>query len=236
MSAQLSLTLSQSIAYSSASFVEHAGVRDVVSTVRLLASQRGFSLVYIMGAHGAGKTHLGVFLAGMLQAEQGRDVRLVHASDLAEWFTEELSEHPFVGGEVLILDDADAFLEQALGNGQSGIFVDVVERLANADGCLVLFGTARADRLVCSPQAKSRIESGLHMILGNPEDGDLDGLLDRITKQRGLLLKESKRSYILRRVPRTLPALVECVERLEEGSDFSSASTSYQNLSGAVRF
>ena len=55
-----------------------------------------------------------------------------------------------------------------------------------------------------------------------------------ITKQRGLKLTEGKRSYILRRVPRVIPALVECIERLEEGNDFTEASTSFHLLSEAL--
>lgn len=229
MVAQLPLSLSQSIRYSSAAFVEHAGVREAVATVEKLASARGFSLIYLIGAKGAGKTHLAVYLVGKLQHE--RAARLVAGQDVAAWFTDELPEAPFEGGEVLVIDDADIFLEM---NGSSGLFVDIVERLANADGTLVLLGSKLPEKIGCGAQAKSRLASGLHIVLGNPQDADLDTLLDLMTKQRGLQLKESKRSYILRRVTRTLPALVECVEKLDDGADLAPLSTSFQALSGAL--
>jgi chromosomal replication initiation ATPase DnaA len=78
------------------------------------------------------------------------------------------------------------------------------------------------------------LNSGLHLILEGPADAELDTLLNFITKQRGLQLSDSKRAYILRRVSRTLPALVECVEKVEDTGDFSSLSTSFTVLADAV--
>jgi len=234
MSSQLPLTLSQPLRYSSATFLEHAGTQAAVTAVLTLAQQRGFALLYIMGERHAGKTHFGVYLVGKLQYEQQRDARLVDGSELKRWYSEELSERPLQAGEVLIIDDIDTFLEGEEGRTHAGIFVDIVERLANADGTLVLLASRRPEKLACSSQAKSRIEAGIHMMLGDPKETDLDMLLDLITKQRGLQLKESKRSYLLRRVTRTIPALVECLNRLEEGSDCCDTSTSFTALSGAL--
>lgn len=229
MVAQLSLSMSQSLRYSSAAFIEHAGVREAIEAVEKLAPSRGFSLIYIVGAKGSGKTHLAVYLVGKLMAE--RAARLVAGGDFLGWAANELPESPFAGGEVLVIDDADRLLETS---GASGPFVDVVERLANADGTLVLLGSKLPEQIACAPQCKSRLSAGLHVAIGSPQDADLDMLLDLITKQRGLQLKESKRSYILRRVTRTLPALVECVDKLDEGSELGSSSTSFQALSGAL--
>ena len=232
MKSQLSLSLSHDLRYSSALFLEHAGTVEPVNMVFALAQQRGFSLVYIAGGGGTGKTHLGVYLVGKLRREQARDARFVSSEDLRSWYSEELPAHPFQGGEVLIIDDADRVLEGPHGEANVGIFVDIVERLANADGMIVLLGASQPEKLRCSSHAKSRIEAGLHILLGDPKEEDLDTLLDRMTKQRGLQLKESKRSYLLRRVTRTIPALVECLNRLEEGGDWSDSSTTFTALSG----
>lgn len=234
MSSQLPLSLSQPIRYSSATFLEHAGVQAAVTAVLTLAQQRGFALLYIMGEPRAGKTHLGVYLVGKLQHEQQRDARLVDGAQLRRWYSEELPQAPFQAGAVVMIDDIDLFLEGDEGRKHAGIFVDIAERLALAEGTLVLLASRKPEKLACSSQAKSRIEAGIHLLLGDPQDADLDLLLDLITKQRGLQLKESKRSYLLRRVTRTLPALVECVDRLEDGGDFASPSTSYELLSGAL--
>lgn len=229
MVAQLSLSMSQSIRYSSAAFIEHAGARAAVSAVEKLAPTCGFSLIYIVGEKGSGKTHLAVYLAGKLQADHA--VRLVAGGDFLRWAVDELPEAPFEQGEVLLVDDADLFLEC---RGTSAAFVEAVERLVNASGTLVLLGAKLPEQLTCAPQCKSRLAAGIHLALGNPQDADLDTLLNLITKQRGLQLRESKRSYILRRVTRTLPALVECIEKLDEGRDIGSLSTSFQALSGAL--
>lgn len=234
MSAQLPLQLSHSIRYSSLDFLEHAGVSEVVATVLAIAAhKRKFSLIYLQGEKLSGKTHTGVYIVGRVQ-ELARNARLLRGPDLGEWFVDELPTNPFRAGELCVIDDADIFLENAQSQGQAGLFVDIVERLAHANGTLVLLGTTTPDKITTSSQAQSRIGAGMHLVLGNPVEADLNQLLHMITKQRGLQLTEGKCAYILRRVPRVIPALVECIERLEEGNDFTEASTSFHLLSEAL--
>ena len=221
MGSQLPLQLVQPLRYSSSAYLVHRGVADVVTSLVTLAYQRVFSLAYVRGPLKSGKTHTGVFLVGHLK-EKGKPARLIARDEIASWYESELRSQPLREGETIVLDDGDLLLEELSRNNQSGIFMDLTENLSQVDGTLVILGSV-------SPE---RIE--LHLVLEGPADAELDSLLNFITKQRGLHLSDSKRAYILRRVSRTLPALVECVEKVEETGDFSSSSTSFTVLADAV--
>jgi chromosomal replication initiation ATPase DnaA len=233
MAAQIPLQLVQPLRYSSGSFLVHRGVADLVTSVETLSYQRVFSLSYIQGDPKSGKTHLGVYLVGHLQGK-GRGARMVASEDVADWYAQGFYGDQLQEGETIVIDDGDVFLEKISKSSQSGIFMDLTEQLHRVDGTLVILGTRPPEEIACTKQIKSRLNSGLHLVMGGPAETDLDKLLNIITKQRGLQLTESKRSYILRRVTRTLPALVECVEKVEETGDFSSSRTSFTILADAV--
>ena len=233
MVAQLPLQLVQPLRYSSNAYLVHRGVADVATSLVTLAYQRIFSLAYVQGAAKSGKTHTGVYLVGDL-TEKGKPARLIGREDVAEWYASEFRSKPLKNGETIVLDDGDRLLEEISQSNQSGIFMDLTEQLSQVDGTLVILGAASPEKISCTKQSRSRLNSGLHLVLEGPADAELDSLLNLITKQRGLQLSEAKRSYILRRVARTLPALVECVEKVEDPRDFSSTRTSFNVLADAV--
>ncbi len=233
MGSQLPLQLVQPLRYSSSAYIVHRGVADVLTSLVTLAYQRVFSLAYVQGALKSGKTHTGVYLVGHLK-EKRKPARLIARDEIASWYESEFRSHPLSEGETIVLDDGDFLLEELSRNNQSGIFMDLTENLSQVDGTLVIMGAVSPDKIECTKQIRSRLNSGLHLVLEGPADAELDSLLNFITKQRGLHLSDSKRAYLLRRVSRTLPALVECVEKVEETGDFSSSSTSFTVLADAV--
>jgi chromosomal replication initiation ATPase DnaA len=233
MGAQLPLQLVQPLRYSSRAFLVHRGVHDIITSLVTLAYQRVFSLAYVQGGAKSGKTHTGVYLVGHL-TEKGKAARLISREEVVEWYASKFRSKPLQGGETVVLDDGDRVLEEISQSNQSGIFMDLTEELSQVDGTLVILGAASPETIACTKQIRSRLNSGLHLILEGPADAELDALLNFITKQRGLQLSEAKRSYILRRVARTLPALVECVEKVEDPIDFSTSRTSFTALADAV--
>ena len=233
MTAQMPLQLVQPLRYSSGLYLAHSGVKKLISSIETLAYQRVFSLAYVQGTAKSGKTHLGVYLVGQLQ-NLGKPARLVAGIDLPEWYAAGFGGEPLQEGETVIIDDGDLCFEEISKNRQSGIFTDLTERMLQIDGTVVVLGARSPEELACSQQIKSRLNSGVHLVIGGPAESELDGLLNLITKQRGLQLTESKRSYLLRRVTRTLPALVECVEKVEDTGDLSSSRTAYNVLADAV--
>lgn len=231
MSPQLPLQFqSHTIRYSSANFIAHEGVRAAIEAIVTLAMTRRFALVYIHGPRGSGKTHLAVYLAGALR-EQVPHARFVAGATGARWFAEELPSDPIRAEEVVLLDDADLFIGELAG---SGTFGDLVERVRGANGLLVLFGETLPAAITKDPYIKSRIEAGVTLFIGQPREADLDRLLDSVVRQRGLNLTEAKRSFLLKRIPRTLPAVVECAERLERAGEEGALSTSFEVLAEAA--
>jgi chromosomal replication initiation ATPase DnaA len=233
MGTQLPLQLVQPLRYSSNAYLVHRGVADLVSSLVTLSYQRVFSLAYVQGPLKSGKTHTGVYLVGHL-TEKLKPARLIARDEVAAWYESQFYSQPLREGETIVLDDGDLLLEELSRKNQSGIFMDLTEKLSQVDGTLLVLGSANPENIECSKQIRSRLNSGLHLLMEGPADAELDSLLNFITKQRGLQLSDSKRGYILRRVSRTLPALVECVEKVEETGDFSSASTSFTVLADAV--
>ena len=233
MVAQLPLQLVQPLRYSSNAYLVHRGVSELVASLETLSYQRVFSLAYVQGGAKTGKTHLGVHLVGRL-TQKGKPARMVSREDMAEWYATELRSKPLRRGETIVLDDGDRLLEEISRTNQSGIFMDLTEKLIQFDGTLVILGVASPERIECTKQIRSRIDSGLFFGIEAPADSELDSLLDLITKQRGLQFSESKRGFILRRVSRTLPALVECVEKVEEPREPTSPCTSFDVLSEAL--
>lgn len=233
MGTQLPLQLVQPLRYSSSAYLVHRGVADIITSLVTLAYQRVFSLAYVQGPLKSGKTHTGVYLVGHL-TEKRKPARLLARDEVASWYESEFRSQPLRDGETIVLDDGDRLLEEISRNNQSGIFMDLTEKLSQVDGTLVILGSVSPEKIECTKQIRSRLNSGLHLVLEGPADAELDSLLNFITKQRGLQLTDSKRGYILRRVSRTLPALVECVEKVEETGDFSSTRTSFTVLADAV--
>lgn len=233
MVAQLPLQLVQPLRYSSSAYLVHRGVADVISSLETLAYQSVFSLAYVRGGSRCGKTHLAVYLVGHLAAKR-KPARMVSREEIAEWYATEFRAIPLRQGETIVLDDGDQVLEEISRTNQSGIFMDLTEKLSQVDGTLIIVGAAAPEALSCTKQIRSRLDAGVHLVMEGPADDELDALLDMITKQRGIQLSESKRGYILRRVARTLPALVECVEKVEEPRELSSTRTSFHVLAEAV--
>ena len=227
MSPQLTLKLSSLLRFSSDSFLVHAGVAPIVTAVERLASKRRFSMLYIDGERGSGKTHLGVYLAGRMQ-ELGRSVRFVSADELGEWFLEDLPKTPLQQGEVILIDDTDLFVSR---QGDSRVLGDLIEQLQSHKGLLIMLGTVPLLKLAeGNRKNRSPLDAALSLSVAAPEEELADSLLAAIARQRGLKLTESKRAYILKRIVHTLPALVEYANRLEGPQEGAPLSTSMRAL------
>lgn len=211
MPRQLRLKLAQSLRYSSDSFILHEGAQSVVDGVLRLASTGRFSVLYVRGEQGSGKTHLGVYLAGHLQ-EASFPVRFLAASHVAEWCVEDLSREPIREREMLIIDDADTFLASEV---QSGVFSELLERLRGKRGGLLLLGVTPLSEIKTGKENRSRLEAAVSLELGAPQSSVRAALLAAILQQRGRRLSNTKRALALREEPQSLQTLVRFVDALE---------------------
>jgi chromosomal replication initiation ATPase DnaA len=230
MSPQLSFQFTDSVTYSSETFVVHRGVIEVTDTILTLASEHRFGLVFISAEAGAGKTHLGAYCAGMLQS-LGRKVHLLRGGEAGSWSLADLTRERSELGESILIDDAEVLLEN---NFHDGLFTALADRVLHAKGVLVLLSARPVEKLKVSQQIKSRLIAGLQLVMGLPEERQLDAIVKAMTKQRGLKLTPAKRSFILTRVPRTVAALTVCLNRLQQVASTSPAATSMRVLSEVV--
>lgn len=230
MKSQLTLTFTETLAYSSENFVAHRGVREIAETLVTLVAERRFALVYIYGPRGSGKTHLSVYCAGLLQS-LATSVEVISAESASTW----LAGHPEKAHgrtrSALFIDDAERWIGQPLA--ESG-FTAVADTVLQAKGVLVLLSSVPATAVKASPHIKSRLAAGVQLQIDPPDEEDLDSILRAMSAQRGLKLTASKRRFILSRVPRTVPALAQYMTRLCEVGQAASASTSFEVLTEAL--
>ncbi|RIL07917.1 MAG: hypothetical protein DCC75_09625 [Proteobacteria bacterium] len=204
---QIPLSISSKLPYLPEQFILHAGVRQLVAECEALLSGPGFRISYVIGGERSGKTHLAVKLLDYLNSH-GR-------------LGQELSNTPGglrAGSELrqesaLIMDDAHLYFS-SLGNAGSGEFVDLVEECRVRAIPIVLLSSLELSELPVDDHIRSRLVPGSGLRIGNPQADDLDQLLSAMAKQRGLHLPESKLKFLLKRLPRSISSLEECLENI----------------------
>jgi DnaA family protein len=132
----------------------------------------------------------------------------------------------------LFVDDAESWLEDPAAEGS---FTAVADRIAHANGLLVLLSSTAVTRLSATPQIRSRIAAGVQFEVGLAEEEHLDAILKAMTKQRGLKLSAAKRRFVVERVARTVPAVAAYVARLDRAGRSAAASTSIEVLTAALK-
>jgi chromosomal replication initiation ATPase DnaA len=230
MRSQLTLTFGETLAYSSETFVAHTGVRETAETLVTLAAEQRFALVYIHGLSQTGKTHLSVYCAGLLQS-LARSVEVLSPTGVREWLSKGAARKGAPPGSSLFIDDAERWIAQPAAEGG---FTAVADGVLQSKGLLVLLSSVPATSVNAPAQVKSRLAAGVQLEMGGPEEHDLDAILRAMSAQRGLKLTEPKRRFILARVPRTVPALTQYMERLCEVGRRASSSTSFEVLAQAL--
>lgn len=230
MKSQLTLTFGETLAYSSETFVAHAGVREIAETLVTLAAEQRFALIYIHGLTSTGKTHLSVYCAGLLQS-LARSVEVLSPTAARAWLAQRSNQQRAHPGSSLVIDDAERWIGLPAAEGE---FTAVADAILQAKGLLVLLSSEPAHAVKAAAHVKSRLAAGVQLQIGDPDEHDLDAILRAMSAQRGLKLTAPKRRFILARLPRTVPALTEYMSRLYKAGQQASSSTSFEVLSQAL--
>jgi chromosomal replication initiation ATPase DnaA len=231
MTPQLSFQFTEALTYSSDAFVVHEGVLHITDTLVTLASERRFAVLFVSGDCGVGKTHLGVYCAGVLQG-LGRPVQILRGNEVAAWLQREVPQKAIVQGESVIIDDAHEWLKT---KECEGVFTALADKILHAKGVLVLLSSEPLAKLRLTPQVKSRLTAGVELEIGLAEERHLDGIVRAMAKQRGLRLPPAKREFILTRVSRTVAALSKYFDHLQQLNRDSRSSTSLEVLGRAAQ-
>ena len=196
--------------YSAEAFVLHSGVkRDFIKCLGVM-KQPGFRVAFFMAGKGWGKTHLAIRLAHEF-AVSGMEPHCIVGSDSAL-----LASSGGTSGKsaVLIVDDAQLYLESLKDRG-SGEFVALVEELRRKEAALILLSSLEPGHFHLDEHVLSRLKPGLGFHIEAPLEEDMPELVMAMLNQRGIAVPPRKLEFVIRRMPRELPAITDYLSRVQ---------------------
>lgn len=182
---------------------------------RLCEADAGWteSLIYLWGGEGVGRSHL--LQAACLRFEQrGEQAVYLPLAEVADYGLELLDG--LDQAELVCLDDLDAVAGRA--DWEEALF-HLFNRLRDAGRRLLLAATASPRELpVALPDLQSRLTLALVFQLHALSDEDKLRALQLRASRRGLHLTDDVGRFILTRGERSMSALFELLERLDQAS------------------
>ena len=182
---------------------------------RLCEADAGWaeSLIYLWGGEGVGRSHL--LQAACLRFElRGEQVVYLPLGEVVEYGPELLEG--LEQSELVCLDDLDAVAGRA--DWEEALF-HLFNRLRDAGKPLLLAATASPRELpIALPDLQSRLTLALVFQLHSLSDEDKLRALQLRASRRGLHLTEEVGRFILTRGERSMSALFELLERLDQAS------------------
>ena len=231
---QLPLVLTPRLAYRPESYLLHSGVRYLHQKVVNEILQERFSVMYIFGSHRSGKTHFSLRIA-LDASVKGIYPILVEGADLGREIEELENRSPIGADNLFIVDDVDDYF---LGSDftDSGAFVHLVECLRTRNASLLLMSSRTADSLPVDEHVRSRLLPGEGYVMGRPAEEEMLELLSVMAQQRGIVLKERKWTYLLRRLQLDIPSIERFLDRLLQLSNGQEKTVRYSMLRDALLF
>ncbi len=182
---------------------------------RLCEAEAGWteSLIYLWGSEGVGRSHL--LQAACLRFEQrGEQAVYLPLAEVADYGPELLDG--LDQAELVCLDDLDAVAGRV--DWEEALF-HLFNRLRDAGRRLLLAATASPRELpVALPDLQSRLTLALVFQLHALSDEDKLRALQLRASRRGLHLTDEVGRFILTRGERSMSALFELLERLDQAS------------------
>lgn len=212
MGEQLSLSLHLRASARFANFVAGPNAELLVQLQRS-ARGGGEAFFFCWGSPGSGRTHL---LQASCHEAAARERRAAYLS---------LRDHGRLSPALLegweqfdlgCLDDVDAVAGRA--DWEEALF-HLYNRMREIGSTLIVSADAAPARLHLSlPDLRSRLGWGVVYHLKPLDDGQRMRALQLRAQQKGCDMPEETAAYLLRRLPRDLPALFELLERLDEAA------------------
>lgn len=183
--------------------------------------QHDETLIFLSGAKESGKTHL-ASAAIHLCEKLGRTIGyfamndLAESSDAHEALFEELSDF-----DVVILENIDRWLTASKDFApvrEEALFNLFNQFKLSGQQLLLTARTSPANLAVSLPDLKSRLQSGLSLVLSPLNDSEKQTMLQSAAKERGLEMGEEISSFIIRRSGRNMGQLFSVLDRLDRAS------------------
>jgi DnaA family protein len=186
---------------------------ELLDQLQLVANGNAEAFVLIWGSTGSGKSHL--LQASCHQAaSQGRTAVYLSLRDYLNVQPELLDG--WDAYHLVCLDDMDAIGGQQ--RWQEAIF-HLYNRTREQGGSLIVSSNAAPAGLQLSlPDLRSRLGWGLTYQLKTLDDQQRLQALQLRAQQRGCEMPDETGRYLMRRLPRDMPALFDLLDQLDEAS------------------
>ena len=229
---QLELKLQPRLLYSPENFVVHDGVRELLSFAVSEAGSDRFSILYIPARPRSGKTHFSLKLALEL-SNSGFYPIIIEGAKFESEVLQLESRARVDCTSVFIVDDIHASFS-ASEHTDSGSFVHFIEYLRLRNANVVLLSSMEIDELPVDDHVRSRLVPGKAPAFGNPSEVEMIAILKVMAKQRGVVIREGKLKYLVKRLPRDIPSLERYLDRLVMISDGRGKAIRYSLLGDAM--
>ena len=229
---QLELKLQPKLSYSPENFVVHSGVRDILAFCLSEATQDRFSILFIPAAARSGKTHFSIRLS--LEFSRRGFYPVIIEGDKFEEEAAQLEKRATVDHtSVFIIDDVQKYF-MAPAREDFGAFVHFIEFLRVRKATVIVLSSLELDELPVDDHARSRLVPGICPRLEAPSEDEMMELLETMAKQRGVVIRDKKKKFLSRRLPRDIPSLERYLDRLLLISDGTGKALKFSLLGDAL--
>jgi DnaA-homolog protein len=194
-------------------FIDFLGQDAVRAAIEQLSEGQGRHDIILVGAAGAGKTHLLRAAAGHALAT-GRSAAYLPMAKLVPMLPDVMAD--FEGHALVCIDDVQALA----GNREAEIALFHFFNRARAADCRLLFAAEAMPAALglVLPDLVSRLEQGLRLSLDVLDEHGKRQVIARRAGNRGLQIDDAVLDYLFTRVSRDLHTLSAVLDRLDQAS------------------
>jgi chromosomal replication initiation ATPase DnaA len=176
--------------------------------------------VLVVGSVRSGKTHT-LHVAAAALTQQGNVVRLIEGKEFAQK-SAELMGCAVTPDSTLIIDDVEQIFA-GVSAQELGKFVSVVEHW-RAGGGKIICSTSQRDISQVVPEqlpadvrahVVTRLREGVLFVLQEPDDSHFADVVEAMLLQRSIKLPRKSILFLVKRLPRSIPAVEEYISSLD---------------------
>lgn len=173
-------------------FVPHSGVGQALGVFRqelqaVREDNAHFSLIYLWGRRGTGKTHL----LSIIEEELWRETSVSY----------------------VVLDDCDKQWREG-EDSEVGRFIDSYQRLKSSGGMIVLTARALPEEVTDNPHLRSRLLAGQVLQIGNPTSQEQCPIVESLLERQNIRLSPELLNYFLSLLPMNPLSCAEICQRV----------------------
>ena len=194
-------------------FIDFLGLEAGRAAIEQLAEGQGRHDIPLVGATGAGKTHL-LRAAAAHALATGRSAAYLPMAKLVPMLPDVMAD--FDGHALVCIDDVQALA----GNREAEIALFHFFNRARAEDCRLLFAAEAMPAALgfVLPDLVSRLEQGLRLSLDVLDEHGKRQVIARRAGNRGLQLDDAVLDYLFTRISRDLHTLSAVLDRLDQAS------------------